>query len=110
MVRKTKYDLEKLRELVVSGNGKTEIMKEMDIKNATTFNNLILKLMDEDKKYYQLKEPRKTRQKKSVSVKIGKNNTLSLSSKVLSGSAFKPGDAFTVKIFKNRINLTLVEK
>jgi hypothetical protein len=110
MVRKTKYDLNVFRDLVVSGSGKTEIMKEMGIRNASTFNNLILKLMDEDKKYYQVKEPRKTKQKKPATVKIGKNNTLSLSSKLLSGSVFKPGDTFTVKIFKNRINLTLVEK
>jgi len=110
MPRKTKYDLKKFRELVISGKSKTEIMKEMGIKNHPTFKNLMLKLMDEDKKYYQVKEPRKTRQRKQALVKIGKNNTLSLSSKILAGADFKPGDAFTVKFFKNRINLTLVEK
>lgn len=110
MARKTKYDLDNFRELVVAGNSKTEIMKSMDIKNHPTFNNLMLKLMDEDKKYYQVKEPKKARQKKQVTAKIGKNQTLSLSSKILSGSDFKPGDTFNVKIFKNRINLTLVEK
>ena len=110
MARKTKYDLNNFRELVVAGKGKTEIMKDMDIKNHPTFNNLMLKLMDEDKKYYQVKEPKKAAQKKQTTAKIGKNQTLTLSSKVLSSSGFKPGDAFTVKIFKNRINLTLVEK
>lgn len=110
MARKTKYDLSNFRDLVVAGKSKTEIMKDMDIKNHPTFNNLMLKLMDEDKKYYQVKEPKKAKQKRQVTAKIGKNQTLSLSSKVLSGSDFKPGDTFTVKIFKNRINLTLVEK
>ena len=110
MARKTKYDLKDFRELVVAGKSKVEIMKAMDIKNHPTFNNLMLKLMDEDKKYYQVKEPKKTKQKRQVTVKIGKNQTLSLSSKILNESDFKPGDTFTVKIFKNRINLTLVEK
>ncbi len=110
MARKTKYDLKDFRALVVAGKSKVEIMKDMDIKNHPTFNNLMLKLMDEDKKYYQVKEPKKTTQKRQVTAKIGKNQTLSLSSKILSGSDFKPGDTFTVKIFKNRINLTLVEK
>lgn len=110
MPRKTKYDLKKFRDLVVAGTSKTEIMKEMNIKNHPTFKNLMLKLMDEDKKYYQVKEPANTSQKKQVSVKVGKNSTLSLSSKILSGSDFKPGDTFAVKFFKNRINLTLIEK
>lgn len=110
MPRKTKYDLKKFRDLVISGKSKTEIMKEMGIKNHPTFKNLMLKLMDEDKKYYQVKEPKRTRQRKQVAVKIGKNNTLSLSSRILSGSDFKPGDTFTVKFFKNRINLNLTEK
>ncbi len=110
MPRKTKYDLKKFRDLVISGKSKTEIMKEMGIKNHPTFKNLMLKLMDEDKKYYQVKEPKRTRQRKQSTVKIGKNKTLSLSSKILSESDFKPGDTFTVKFFKNRINLTLTEK
>jgi len=110
MARKTKYDLISFRDLVVAGKSKTEIMKGMDIKNHPTFNNLMLKLMDEDKKYYQVKEPKKTGQKKQVTAKIGKNQTLTLSSKILSGTDFKPGDSFSVKIFKNRINLALVDK
>ncbi len=110
MARKTKYDLSKFREFIVAGKSKTEVMEEMDIKNHPTFNNLMLKLMDEDKKYYQVKEPKKVKQTKQVTAKIGKNETLTLSSKVLSSSGFKAGDNFVVKFFKNRINLTLVEK
>ena len=112
MARKTKYDLAALRDLVVAGKTKTEIMEAMEIKNHPTFSNLMLKLMDEDKKYYQVKEAkkvRKTKQAKQATAKIGKNQTLTLSSKALSGSDFKPGDTFTIKMFKNRINLTLVE-
>jgi len=110
MARKSKYDLGKLRDLVASGKTKSEIMEAMNIKNHPTFSNLMLKLMDEDKKYYQVKEARKMKQTKQITIKIGKNQTLTLSSKVLAGSGFNAGDTFTVKFFKNRINLTLVEK
>lgn len=110
MARKTKYDLSNFRDLVVAGKTKSEIMETMDIKNHPTFNNLMLKLMGEDKKYYQVNEAKKTKQTKQTSIKIGKNQTLTLSSKILSGSGFNAGDTFTVKFFKNRINLTLVEK
>ena len=110
MARKTKYDLGSFRDFVVAGKSKSEIMEAMDIKNHPTFNNLMLKLMDEDKKYYQVKEAKKVKKPKQTVVKIGKNQTLTLSAKVLAGSDFEPGDAFTVKFFKNRINLTLVEK
>lgn len=110
MARKTKYDLSSFRDLIVAGKTKSEVMEAMDIKNHPTFNNLMLKLMDEDKKYYQVKEAKKQKQTKQTTVKIGKNQTLTLSSKVISGSDFKSGDTFTVKFFKNRINLTLVEK
>ena len=110
MARKTKYDLSNFRDLVVEGKTKSEIMGAMDIKNHATFKNLMLKLMDEDKKYYQVKETKKATQSKQTTIKIGKNQTLTLSSKVLSGSEFKAGDAFTVKFFKNRINLVQIEK
>jgi len=110
MARKTKYDLGTFRDMVVAGKTKSEIMDSMNIKNHPTFSNLMLKLMDEDKKYYQVKEAQRIKQTKQPTVKIGKNQTLTLSAKLLSNSGFNAGDAFTVKFFKNRINLTLVEK
>ena len=113
MARKTKYNLSVLRDLVVAGKTKSEIMQEMDIKNGPTFNNLMLKLMDEDRKYYQVKELRKSRKTKSSRppvVKIGKNNTLTLSAKALETTTFKPGDSFVVKSTKTRINLIPVDK
>jgi hexokinase len=113
MARKTKYNLSVLRDLVVAGKTKSEIMREMGIKNGPTFNNLMLKLMDEDRKYYQVKELRKTRKTKSSRppvVKIGKNNTLTLSAKTLESTTFKPGDSFVVKSTKTRINLIPVDK
>ncbi|MCB2215684.1 MAG: hypothetical protein KQH59_06430 [Desulfobulbaceae bacterium] len=110
MARKTQYDLDALREFVNSGKSKAEIMEEMNIKNHPTFNNLMLKLMDTDKKYYRVKGSRRTKTVKSQVVKIGKRNTLTLSAKNLEGSGFGPGDSFTVSFSKKRITLTLQEK
>ena len=113
MAIKTKYDLGNFRELVTAGKSKTEIMKEMDIKNHPTFNTLRMRLMNEDKKYYQIKEserPKQPEQKRLEKVKIGKNKTISISSRILSDSSFNPGDTFTVRFFKTRIIMTLVDE
>jgi hypothetical protein len=110
MARKTKYDLQTFRKLITDGKTKPEIMAEMDIKNHPTFNNLMLKLMDADKKYYQVKDTKRTYSVKQVTAKIGKRNTLTLSAKNLANSSFKPGDTFTVKFTRNKITLSLQEK
>jgi hypothetical protein len=108
MARKTKYNLDTFRNLVGEGKTKAEIMQEMDIKNHPTFNNLMLKLMDADKKYYQVKDAKRTTTIKQTVVKIGKRNTLTLSAKNLASSSFKMGDAFGIKFTKNKITLTLL--
>ena len=110
MAPRTKYDLDLLRKLIAGGKTKAEIMTEMSIKNHPTFNSLKLKLMDVDKKYYRVKESGKREQKKVLKTTVGKRNTLALSSKILEGSGFKPGDIFQVKVAKNKINLTLIEE
>ena len=110
MARKTKYDLDTFRKLITDGKTKPEIMAEMDIKNHPTFNNLMLKLMDSDKKYYQVKDTKRVRSVKQVTAKIGKRSTLTLSAKNIANSSFKPGDAFAVKFTRNKITLSLVEK
>ena len=109
MAPRTKYDLNVFRKLVINGRTKNEIMTEMSIKNQPTFNSLKLKLMDEDKKYYKVKDNKTGSIKKGFKASIGKRNTLTLSPKMLEMSSFKPGDSFTVKITKNKIVLTLIE-
>ncbi len=106
MARKTKYDLNTFRTLLNEGKTKPEIMQAMDIKNHPTFNNLMLKLMDADKKYYHVQDGKSTTAIKPTIVKIGKRNTLTLSAKNMSAGSFKPGDAFIVKFTKNKIILT----
>ena len=95
MAPRTKYDLDLFRKLVKKGKTKTEIMAEMSIKNHPTFNSLKLKLMDTDGRYYAVKESsKKAAAKKVLKAAIGKNNTLTLSFKMLESSEFNPGDYF----------------
>ena len=108
MAPRTQYDLDSFRTLVKAGKTKNEIMAEMFIKNATTFSNLMLRLMNTDKKYYGVKDSTK-KVAKVLKTTIGKNNTLTLSSKMLENSGFKSGDSFNVKAAKNKIILTLID-
>lgn len=111
MAPRTKYDLNLFRTLVKTGKTKNEITTEMSIKNSATFNSLLLRLMETDKKYYLVKGGnKKAVVKKALKATIGKNNTLTLSSKMLGISDFKAGDGFNIKIIKNKIILTLIEE
>jgi hypothetical protein len=107
MAPRTKFDLISFREFVKNGRTKNEIMEEMSIKNSATFSNLMLRLMNTDKKYYAVKDSTK-KVVKALKTTIGKNNTLTLSSKMLENTGFQAGDAFNIKTSKNKIILTLV--
>ena len=109
MAPRTQYDLGLFRTLVKTGKTKNEIVEEMTIKNIATFNNILLRLMEMDEKYYTIKSSTK-KVAKVLKTTIGKNNTLTLSSKMLSDTGFKAGDAFNVKIAKNKIILSLIEE
>ena len=110
MAPKTKFDLDLFRDLVKSGKTKIEIIADMSIKNNATFNSLMLRLMETDKKYYAVKDSnKKAVAKKVLKTNIGKNKTLTLSAKMLENSDFKSGDAFNIKIVKNKIILTRIE-
>jgi len=109
-VPRTKYDLDILRNCVKSGMSKAEIMAEMSIKNPPTFNSLMLKLMNTDNKFYKVRERSRKAAGKPLKVTVGKRNTMTLSSKILEGSGFSPGDEFQVKIGKNKITLILEKK
>jgi hypothetical protein len=109
MAPRTKYDLISFREFVKNGRTKNEIMEEMSIKNAATFNSLLLRLMETDKKFYTVKNSKEKTTKKTQKATIGKNNTLTLSAMMLSDTVFQTGDSFVVKISKNKIVLTLIE-
>lgn len=110
MAPRTQYDVDSFRDLVKNGKTKAEIMVEMSIKNTATFNSLLLRLMKTDKKYYAVKDSKKIAPKKVQKATIGKNNNLTLSSKMLEDSGFIAGDAFVVKVSKNKIVLTLIEE
>jgi len=109
MAPKTKYDLDLFRTLIVKGKSRADIVAEMSIKNQGTFKNLLLRLMVADKKYYEAKENKKTKEKVIPKVGIGKRNTLTLSARILEESEFGVGDVFFVKCGKNKITLSLVK-
>jgi len=110
MAPRTKYNLDIFRNLIKKGKTKSAIMAEMSIKNGATFSGLLLRLMETDKKYYAVKgSSRKSAAKKALKVTIGKNKNLTLSSKMLNDTGFKPGQSFNVKSSKNKIVLTLIE-
>jgi hypothetical protein len=109
MAGRSQYDLDSFRTLVKTGKTKNEIMAEMAIKNTATFSNLMLRLMNTDKKYYTVKDST-NKVAKVLKTTIGKNNTLTLSPKMLENTGFQTGDAFNIKVAKNRIILTLVEE
>jgi hypothetical protein len=111
MAPRSKHNLDVFRELVRNNKTRTVIIAEMSIKNAATFNSLLLRLMQNDKKYYAVTDSsKKVTAKKPLKATIGKNNNLALSSKMLEDSGFNAGDAFVVKVSKNKIVLTLVEE
>jgi len=109
MAPRSQYNLNSFRSLIKSGKTQNEIMEEMAIKNTATFSNLMLRLMNTDKKYYAVKDSSKNAAAKRVQkLTIGKNNTLTLSA-VMLADRFKSGDSFNVKITKNKIILALIE-
>ena len=85
-------------------------MAEMSIKYIATFNNLKLKLMDTDGKYFAVKDSSKKVSKRVLKRTIGKNKTLTLSAKMLENTVFQAGDAFNIIVAKNKIILTLIEE
>ena len=110
MSPRTQHDLDLFRSLVKSGSTKKEIMAKMSIKYIATFNNLKLKLMDTDGKYFAVKDSSKKVSKKTLKTTIGKNNTLTLSAKMLEEIGFQAGDAFSINAAKNKIILRLIEE
>jgi hypothetical protein len=108
MAPRSKYNLDIFRTEVKNGKTKNEIMTEMSIKNAATFNSLLLRLMQNDKTYYTVKDGNKMA-KKTQKATIGKNHSLTLSAMVFEDSVFKAGDVFNIKAVKNKIILTLIE-
>ena len=108
MSPRIQYDLDRFRHLVKSGYTKKEIMAEMAIKYIATFNNLKLKLMETDGKYFTVKGSTK-KVAKVLKTTIGKNSTLTLSAKILEDTDFQAGDSFNIKVAKNKIILTLIE-
>ncbi len=64
--------------------------------------------METDGKYFTVKDSTK-KVAKVLKTTIGKNSTLTLSTKILENTEFQAGDSFNIKVAKNKIILTLIE-
>lgn len=101
MVRETKYNESRLRDLISSGKNVKEIMEEMDI-TRTQFDSYHRKLMVSDGKFYQVDDPAG----RSTTPKVTKTG-LKISSDKIKSYGFKEGDKIT--IFNERPGKIIIE-
>jgi hypothetical protein len=100
----TKYDPDKLRELISEGKTAKEIMKELKIARYT-LNEHLLMLQREDKKIYNVEGLFDFSDEKKQKNKVKKYEGIYISPKVLEQSGLEPGDTYEVTIEKGKIVL-----
>lgn len=103
----SKYNPSLLRECIFGGMIASEIMAKMDIKNRQTLKQYVLKLMSDDKTYYEvkglyLKNSRRPKVNNKMELKIY------LKSIDLQGLVVNDGDEFSVLVEDEKIILTKV--
>lgn len=104
MSRQVKHNIEELRSYINQGMCQESIMHMMGIGDNTTFNYVRCRLMDVDKKYYEIPS-RRDAIKNIKPVKIAKNQRIVLGKDILNVCTFGPDDEFIVKIHKDKIVL-----
>lgn len=106
----TKYDANKLRELVLAGKTADEIQKEMEVVSRQSLRQWILKLIQTDKRFYEVPGlyVRGTTKYPMVNFK----GDIRLTKKMLefSGSTYKHGDQFEIEADNEKIILTRLGK
>jgi hypothetical protein len=100
----TKYDPDKLRELINEGKTAKEIMKELKIARYT-LNEHLLMLQREDKKVYNVSGLFDFSDEKKQKNKVKKYEGIYISPKLLEQSGLEPGDTYEVTIEKGKIVL-----
>ena len=103
----SKYNPSLLRECIFNGMDASEIMVKMDVKHRQTLKQYVLKLMSDDKTYYEvkglyLKNSRRPKVNNKMELKIY------LKSIDLQGLIVNDGDEFSVLVEDERIILTKV--
>lgn len=104
MAGRSTYNGPKLKEAIENGMNAQQIMNQLSIKNKQTLEAHILRLMQEEKRFYEVPGMAGTR---SRTPKINNKGELKLSANMLTnaGSNFAPGDAFVVEANENSITL-----
>jgi len=103
----SKYNPSVLRECIFNGMDASEILVKMDIKHRQTLKQYVLKLMSDDKTYYEvkglyLKNSRRPKVNNKMELKIY------LKSLDLQGLAVNDGDEFSVLVEDQKIILTKI--
>ena len=103
----SKYNPSLLRECIFGGMTASEIMAKMDVKHRQTLKQYVLKLMSDDKTYYEvkglyLKNSRRPKVNNKMELKIY------LKSIDLQGLVVNDGDEFSILVEDEKIILTKV--
>ena len=103
----SKYNPSLLRECIFGGMNASEIMSKMDVKHRQTLKQYVLKLMSDDKTYYEvkglyLKNSRRPKVNNKMELKIY------LKSIDLQGLVVNDGDEFSVLVEDEKIILMKV--
>ena len=101
----SKYNPSLLRECIFNGMDASEIMVKMDVKHRQTLKQYVLKLMSDDKTYYEvkglyLKNSRRPKVNNKMELKIY------LKSLDLQGMSIGEGDEFSILVEDQKIILT----
>lgn len=100
----TKYDPDRLRELIEEGKTAREIMKELKIARYT-LNEHLLMLQREDKKMYHIEGLLDFSGARRQKQKVRKYEGIVISPKILEKSELEPGDTYEVLVEKGKIIL-----
>ena len=101
----SKYNARALRELILAGNSAGEIMETLSIRHKQTLRQHVLKLISDDKQYYEV---RGLYMKTSSRPKVKKNGLICVSLKgaTIDGREVVEGDEFIVNIESSFITLS----
>ena len=101
------YQADKLREAITSGMSAREIMEKLDIKSKQVLKQHCLKLIQEDKVYYDIPS---LYEKGTRNIKVTPKGEIKIGPSVLrsQGADVPPGSEFYLSVDNNTITLSLV--
>jgi len=105
-IPESRYDARALRHLINAGESASEIMEKLSIKHKQTLRQHVLKLISDDKQYYEV---RGLYMKTSSRPKVKKNGVLCINMKGVKfdGREVVEGDEFVVNVEDDHIVLRM---